>query len=46
MFPFADDFLRRLENRKRWEVEWKIFSEVGFIAVITMDIMVMMAYIG
>ena len=43
--PFKEFFLKRLENRKRWEVEQKIYSVVGFIAVIGADVLVVMAFI-
>jgi dipeptide/tripeptide permease len=45
-YPFKDFFLRRLENRKRWEAEQKIFSLIGLVAVVVADVLVMMAYIG
>ncbi len=44
-YPFKNLFLKRLENRKRWEVEQKIFSVIGFIAVISADIMVSVVFI-
>jgi hypothetical protein len=44
-YPFKNFFLRRLENRKRWEVEQKIFSVIGFIAIIGADILVIMPFI-
>ena len=40
LYPFKDFFLKRLENRKRWEVEQKIFSAIGLIAVIGADMLV------
>ncbi len=43
--PFKDFFLRRLENRKRWEVEQKIYSVIGFIAVIGADLFVLSAWV-
>ena len=43
-YPFKNFFLKRLENRKRWEVEQKIFSTIGFVAAIGADVLVMMAY--
>ncbi len=43
--PFKQFFLKRLENRKRWEVEQKIFSVIGFIAVIGADVLVVMAFL-
>jgi hypothetical protein len=46
LYPFKEFFLKRLENRKRWEVEQKIFSLIGFVAVIGADILVIMAYIS
>jgi hypothetical protein len=45
-YPFKDFFLRRLENRKRWEAEQKIYSLIGLVAVVVTDVMVVMAYIG
>ena len=46
LYPFKDFFLKRLENRKRWEVEQKIFSLIGFVAVIGADMLVVMAWIN
>lgn len=43
--PFKEFFLKRLENRKRWEVEQKIFSAIGFVAVIGADVLVMKAFL-
>ena len=45
LYPFKEFFLKRLENRKRWEVEQKIFSMIGFVAVIGADIFVVMTFI-
>jgi len=39
-----DFFLKRLENRKRWEVQQKLFSVLGILAVLGADVLVMMAY--
>jgi hypothetical protein len=44
--PFKEFFLMRLKNRKRWEVEQKIFSVIGIVAVLGMDVFVVMAYLG
>ena len=44
--PFKQLFLKRLENRKRWEVEQKIYSVIGFVAVIGMDVLVVMAFVN
>lgn len=44
--PFKQFFLKRLENRKRWEVEQKIFSAIGFAAVIGADVLVVIAWIN
>ena len=44
LYPFKDFFLKRLENRKRWEVEQKIFSLIGFVAVVGADILVVLAF--
>ena len=43
-YPFKNFFLKRLENRKRWEVEQKIFSLIGFVAVISADVFVVIAF--
>ena len=44
--PFKEFFLKRLENRKRWEVEQKIYSIIGFIAVIGADVLVITAFVN
>ena len=46
LYPFKDFFLRRLENRKSWELQQKIMSILGFIAVLSADILVLSAYFG
>lgn len=46
VYPFREFFLKRLENRKRWEVEQKIFSLLGVAAVLVADVMVVAAYLG
>ena len=43
--PFKQFFLKRLENRKRWEVEQKIYSVIGFVAVIGADVLVVMSFL-
>jgi len=45
LYPFKDFFLKRLENRKRWEVEQKIFSLLGILAVLGADVLMVMALI-
>ncbi len=45
LYPFKEFFLRRLENKKRWEVEQKVFSVIGFLAVICADGLVVMAFV-
>ncbi len=45
-YPFKNFFLKRLQNRKRWEMEQKIFSLIGLVAVIGMEVLVVMAYLG
>jgi hypothetical protein len=44
--PFKGFFMRRLENRKRWELEQKIFSLLGIVAVVSMDIVIILAYLN
>ena len=45
LYPFKDFFLKRLENRKRWEVQQKFFSNLGILAVLGADVLVVMTYI-
>jgi hypothetical protein len=44
--PFRNIFLKGLENRKRWELGQKIFSLIGFVAVIGADVLVVMAWLN
>jgi len=44
LYPFKDFFLKRLENRKRWEVGQKVFSVIGILAVLGADVLVIMAF--
>jgi hypothetical protein len=46
LYPFKDFFLKRLENRQRWEVEQKIFSILGILAILGADVLVIMAFIS
>ena len=46
LYPFKDFFVRRLENRKRWEMEQKIFSAIGIFAVVGADIIVIAAWMN
>lgn len=43
-YPFKDFFLRHMDNRKRWEVEQKVFSAIGILAVLTADVLVIVAW--
>jgi len=45
LYPFREFFLKRLENRKRWEVEQKIFSILGILAVLGADVLVIATYV-
>ena len=45
IYPFRKFFLRRMENRKRWELRQKGFSLLGLVAVIAADVFVVMAYL-
>ena len=46
LYPFKNFFLKRLENRERWEVEQKIFSILGVLAVLGADVLVAMAFVA
>lgn len=45
-YPFKDFFLKRLENKQSWLFWQKAFSLLGIAAVISMDVLVVMAYLG
>ena len=45
-YPFKNFFLKRLENKQRWLFWQKTFSLLGIVAVISMDVLVVMAYLG
>lgn len=45
-YPFKGFFLKRLENKKRWEAEQKIFSVIGLVAVVVADVMVIAAWLN
>jgi hypothetical protein len=46
IYSFRSFFLKRMENRRRWELWQKGFSLLGLIAVIAADVLVVMAYIN
>jgi hypothetical protein len=46
IYPFREFFLKRMENRKRWELQQKAFSLLGVAAVVAADVLVVMAYLG
>ncbi|MCE9644614.1 MAG: hypothetical protein K8S20_01340 [Chloroflexi bacterium] len=43
-YPFKDFFLKRLENRKSWEIGQKIFSLIGIAGVITADVLLITTF--
>jgi hypothetical protein len=45
IYPFRAFFLKRLENRRRWELWQKAFSLPGLVAVLAADILLVMAYL-
>ena len=45
-FPFKDFFLKRLENKQSWLFWQKAFSLSGITAVVSMDIIIFMAWLG
>jgi hypothetical protein len=45
IYPFREFWLKRTENKQRWILWQKIFSVIGFVAVIGADILVLMAYL-
>jgi hypothetical protein len=46
IYPFRKFFLKRMENRSRWERWQKGFSLLGLVAVIAADVLMVMAYIN
>jgi hypothetical protein len=46
IYPFRDFFLARLENKQRWILWQKIFSLFGVAAVLTVDVLVVMAFVS
>lgn len=45
LYPFRDFFLKRLENKQSWILWQKIFSIFGILAVVSVDVLVVMAYL-
>ena len=45
LYPFRKFFLKRMENKERWVLWQKAFSLLGILAVLTADVLVVMAYI-
>lgn len=45
-FPFKGFFLKRLENKHGWLFWQKAFSLLGIAAVVSMDVLVVVAYLG
>ena len=46
IYPFRTFFLRRMEDRSRWEFLQKGFSLLGLVAVIAADVLIIMAYLN
>jgi len=46
LYPFQKFFLQRMENKASWIFWQKAFSLLGSLAVLTADVLVVMAYIG
>ncbi len=44
IYPFRQFFLRRMENKERWILWQKVFSLFGLIAVLTADVLVILAW--
>ena len=45
LYPFKDFFLKRLENKQGWILWQKVFSLLGILAVLGVDVLVIMAFI-
>jgi hypothetical protein len=46
IYPFRSFFLKRMGNRKHWELWQKGFSLLGLVAVIAADVLVVVAWIS
>ena len=46
LYPFREFFLQRMQNKKRWALEQKIFSAIGLGAIIGADILVIAAWMN
>lgn len=44
LYPFRDFFLKRMENKQSWVFWQKIFSLLGIVAVLAVDVLVVMAF--
>ncbi len=44
LYPFRKFFLKRMENKLNWILWQKAFSVLGILAVLSADILVIMAY--
>ena len=45
IYPFRQYFLKRMENKKHWELWQNVFSLLGLVAVVAADVLVVMAFI-
>ena len=45
-YPFKNFFLKRLKNKQSWLFWQKVFSLLGIAAVITANVLVVMAWLG
>ena len=46
IYPFRQFFLRRMKNKERWVLWQKGFSLLGLVAVLSADVLVVMAYLA
>jgi hypothetical protein len=46
IYPFRDFFLKRLENKQSWILWQKVFSLIGIVAVLVVDVLVVMALVS
>jgi hypothetical protein len=45
IYPFRQFFLKRMEDKRRWELWQKSFSLLSLVAISAADVLVVMAYI-
>ena len=43
-YPFRNHYIRRLENKRSWDIEQKILSVIGLITILGSDVVLIAAF--